>query len=56
MEIPSPDDIQKKNDAGVGPLIGIVVIVALFVVGGIYFLVTQKLQKQSAPPATQEQA
>ena len=56
MEIPSPNDIQKKNDEGVGPLIGIIIIVTLFVAGGIYFLVTQEMQRRAAPPDTQEQA
>ena len=56
MQVPSPDDRIKKSDEGVGPLIGIIVIVLLFVAAGIYFLVTQEMERRALPPVGQEQA
>jgi hypothetical protein len=56
MDIPSPDSKYKKQEEGVGPLIGIVIIVALIAAGGIYFLVTQEINRHTTPPAGQEQA
>jgi hypothetical protein len=59
MEIPSPDDLKarkEKRDGGVGPIVGIVIIVLLLIAGGIYFLVTQEIERQNTPPAGQEQA
>jgi len=56
MQVPSPDDRVQRNDEGVGPLIGIIVIVLLFVAGGIYFLVTQEMERRALPPVGGDQA
>jgi hypothetical protein len=49
MDIPSLDDKPKKQDEGVGPLIGIIIVVALVAAGGIYFLFTQEMHRQATP-------
>lgn len=57
MEIPTPEDLKdKKQKEGVGPMVGIVIIVGLIIAGGVYFLVTQELERMKTPPAGQEQA
>jgi hypothetical protein len=57
MEIPSPDDLNaRKKDDGYGPMVGIIIIVALMAAGGIYFLVRQEMARQATPPADQQQA
>jgi hypothetical protein len=53
MDIPSPDDKQRKQEEGIGPLIGIIIIVALVAAGGIYFLFTQEIHRQAAPSENQ---
>ncbi|TSC69249.1 MAG: hypothetical protein G01um101456_267 [Parcubacteria group bacterium Gr01-1014_56] len=56
MEIPPSNYQNKKQDEGVGPLIGIIIIVAIIAAGGIYFLVTQEMERRATPPDGQEQA
>jgi hypothetical protein len=59
MEIPTPEELKarkEKRDHGVGPMVSIIIIVALLIIGGIYFLVTQELDRHTTPPAGQEQA
>jgi hypothetical protein len=51
MEIPPADYEQKEQKEGVGPLLGIIVIVGLLLAGGIYFLIMQKAQTNPAPAA-----
>ena len=52
MEIPS-QPAEKKQEGGVGPLIGIIIIVALLGLGGIYFLVMQEMERRAVPPPEQ---
>jgi hypothetical protein len=54
MEDSSPYHKPKKPDQGVGPLVGIIIIVGLIALGGVYFLVMQELQHHT--PQTDEQA
>jgi len=49
----SPPDTPKKEEP-VGPMVGIVIIVLVFVVGGIYFLLME--QKKNEQPLGEEQA
>ena len=56
MQVPSPDDRLKKSDEGIGPLIGIIIIVALFAAGGAYFLYTQEMERRALPQPGQDQA
>ena len=51
-----PQKMQKKSEEGFGPLVGIIIIVAVLAAGGIYFLVMQEIGRQATPPAGQEQA
>ncbi len=44
MEVPPQNHEPKKQEGGVGPLVGIVIIVVLLLAGGIYFLITQAKQ------------
>jgi hypothetical protein len=46
MEIP-PEQKTGKSDEGFGPIVGIVIIVGLIAIGGIYFLVTQEIQRHA---------
>ena len=46
MEIPSPDEQPREAKEGVGPLVSIILIVTIFVVGGVYFLVMEELERQ----------
>lgn len=58
MDIPSPDELRasKKQQEGFGPFFAIIIIVGLIVLGGVYFLVTEEMERWATPPATQEQA
>ena len=56
MDVPPSDNKIQDEEQGVGPLFGIIIIVVLLAAGGIYFLVMQKMQTQTLPPANQEQA
>lgn len=40
---------QEKNESGVGPTVGIIILVALFIIGGIYFFITQEKKLNEAP-------
>jgi hypothetical protein len=44
------------NEQGLGPTIGIIVIVLLILSGGLYFLLTQEQEKQpiELPPVEEE--
>ena len=55
METPPHDYKPQSSKEGVGPLIGIIIIVALIAAGGIYFLITQEMERRGGTP-TQEQA
>ncbi len=48
---PLPEQQGKKQPAGPG--IAVFVIVLLFVLGGIYFFVTQEMKLHNAPAAEQ---
>ena len=54
MDIPSPED-RKKQEHGVGPMAGIVIVVLVLLLGGIYFLVMDQ-QKGAEPAPNSEQA
>ncbi len=56
MEIPPPNHKTQNAEHGVGPLISIIIIVTVIVLGGIYFLVTKELGRQTTPPAGADQA
>ena len=47
------EDTQKQN--GVGPSVGITIVVILFILGGIYFFITQEMKLRAAPLPSQEQ-
>ncbi len=53
MDIPPLDSKQKKSEEGVGPLMGIIIIVALVVVAGIYFIYMQEMERRAAPTESQ---
>ncbi|HVV14813.1 MAG TPA: hypothetical protein VHD55_00140 [Candidatus Paceibacterota bacterium] len=53
MEIPPADYEKKEEKEGVGPFVGIIIIVGLLLAGGIYFLVTQELERRAAPTENQ---
>lgn len=44
---PMPSQPEKKP---IGPLVAVIVILALIVVGGLYFLKTRSVQKTYTPP------
>ena len=44
---------------GFGPAIGIIIIVLLFIAGGVYFIITQQWEQQPTPielPPVEEEA
>ena len=51
METP-PEKTEKE---GVGPFVGIIIVVILIALGGIYFLIQQQMKLQ-APPVNENQA
>lgn len=44
----SSPEPQRPSDAGVGPIVGVVIIVAIFLIGGVYFLLMET-KKEPAP-------
>lgn len=54
MDIPSPNERDVKPEGGVGPLVGIIIVVTVLVAGGIYFLVMEELERRATPPVTNE--
>ena len=45
----NPPQFKKQQEEGVGPLVGIIIVITLLVLGGVYFLVTKDFAKQPAP-------
>lgn len=49
----TPPDIQEKRESGVGPIVGIIIIVAVFLIGGVYFLLMGADEQQPVEPESQ---
>lgn len=55
--LPTGDENPKQDQrSGVGPMAGIIIVVILLALGGIYFFITQGMKSNAAPPPGQEQA
>lgn len=52
---PEPQNAEVPRE-GVGPTAGIVIVVILLALGGIYFLITREMKLHAAPPPGQEQS
>jgi uncharacterized protein HemX len=48
---PMPGTVEKKS---VGPLIAVIIILALIIVGGLYFLKERSSQEVYVPPAQEQ--
>lgn len=53
MEIPPPDYKRKEVSGEIGPTVAIIIIVGLLLAGGIYFLITQEMERRAAPTENQ---
>lgn len=52
-DAPTPHTEEKKPaETGIGPMVGTIIIVILFAIGGIYFLLQQKERLQQTPVET----
>lgn len=51
---PLPSHEEQKRESGVGPIVGVIIIVAIMVIGGIYFLLSETTKP--APEQGGEQA
>jgi FlaG/FlaF family flagellin (archaellin) len=49
-----PPQEEQKQEHGVGPIVGVIIIVAVMVAGGIYFILSETGKGGQAP--TNEQA
>jgi hypothetical protein len=58
----SPQPEKNKEESNVGPFVGIIIVVVLVVLGGVYFLITQEiklhqtLQPENAPSQTNQES
>ena len=53
MEIPPADYNPKESRQGVGPTVAIVIIVLLLAIGGVYFLITEEMERRDTPSSEQ---
>lgn len=52
MDIPSPHE-EQKQEHGVGPIVGVVIIVLIMAVGGIYFFLSETQEVNRENPTEQ---
>ncbi|MBP9710948.1 MAG: hypothetical protein KBD50_01670 [Candidatus Pacebacteria bacterium] len=49
----NPPQEEQKQEHGVGPIAGVIIIVAIMLIGGVYFLLMET-NKEVPTPSTEE--
>ncbi len=50
----TPSQEEQKRESGVGPIAGVIIVVAIMILGGIYFLLMETNKEELTP--TQERS